>query len=241
MEGPSIDIDDLADDLLAAQRGDDSDVEEELPAPKPGSKKYLIDQIQKICEASGVPQAESTRELTRMSRNKLKELVAEYVALAERKQLADQLGAKSSCDAVLAVTMLRMAHDTVFKMVEPTADSMTRSFTGLTIEGFTNNLREEPVNSQLNEVLRELVRENPDMLGWASNPWTRLAIIYAQCLAFTARKYKPDHYPNAAEMGRAAYPPHGGRSNGYDDHGGSEDGQVLHVQPPSETGCPSEV
>ena len=66
MEGPSIDIDDLADDLLAAQRGDDSEVEE--PAPKPGSKKYLIGQIQKICEASGVPQAESTRELTRMSR-----------------------------------------------------------------------------------------------------------------------------------------------------------------------------
>ena len=144
MEGPSIDIDDLADDLLAAQRGDASDVEEEQPAPKPGSKKYLIDQIQKICEASGVPQAESTRELTRMSRNKLKELVAEYIALAERKQLADQLGAKSSCDAVLAVSMLRMAHDTVFKVIEPTADSLTRSFTGLTIEGFTDNLRDDP-------------------------------------------------------------------------------------------------
>ena len=239
MEGPSIDIDDLADDLLAAQRGDDSEVEE--PAPKPGSKKYLIGQIQKICEASGVPQAESTRELTRMSRNKLKELVAEYVAKAEKKQLTDQLGAKSSCDAVLAVSMLRMAHDTVFKVIEPTADSLTRSFTGLTIEGFTENLRDEPVNSQLNEVLRELVRENPDMLGWASNPWTRLAIIYAQCLAFTARKYKPDHYPNVAEMGRAAYPPHGGRRNGDDDHGSSEDGQVLHVQPPSEAGSPTAV
>ena len=240
MEGPSIDIDDLADDLLAAQRGDDSEVEEE-PAPKPGSKKYLIGQIQKICEASGVPQAESTRELTRMSRNKLKELVAEYVAKAEKKQLADQLGAKSSCDAVLAVSMLRMAHDTAFKVIEPTVDSMAKSFAGLTIEGFTENLREEPVSSQLDEVLRELVRDNPDMLGWASNPWTRLAIIYAQCLAFTARKYKPDPYPNAPAMGRSAYPPYGGRGDGDDDYGGSEDGQVLHVQPPSEAGSPTAV
>ena len=52
MEGPSLNIDDLADELLNAQRGDpDSDKEAEQ-APKPGSKKYLIGQIEKVCDAS---------------------------------------------------------------------------------------------------------------------------------------------------------------------------------------------
>jgi hypothetical protein len=241
MEGPSLDIDDLADELLNAQRGDpDSDKEDE-PAPKPGSKKYLIDQIGKICEASGVPQEESHRELTRLSRGKLKELVTEYVTKAEKKRLADTVGAQSSCDAVVAVTMLRMAHDTVFKIAEPTVDSLAISFTGLTLEGFTENLRHEPQNQQLNEVLKELIRDNPDILGWASNPWARLGLIYAQTAAFTARRYIPDHQTNAAEVGRATGSPHGGGGNGPHDHGGPENWEELHVRTPSPSGSVSEV
>ena len=241
MEGPSLDIDDLADELLNAQRGDpDSDKEDE-PAPKPGSKKYLIDQIGKICEASGVAQEESHRELTRLSRGKLKELVTEYVTKAEKKRLADTVGAQSSCDAVVAVTMLRMAHDTVFKIAEPTVDSLAISFTGLTLEGFTENLRHEPQNQQLNEVLKELIRDNPDILGWASNPWARLGLIYAQTAAFTARRYIPDHQTNAAEVGRATGSPHGGGGDGPHDHGGPENREELHVRTPSPSGSVSEV
>jgi len=241
MEGPSLDIDDLADELLNAQRGDpDSDKEDE-PAPKPGSKKYLIDQIGKICEASGVAQGESHRELTRLSRSKLKELVTEYVTKAEKKRLADTVGAQSSCDAVVAVTMLRMAHDTVFKIAEPTVDSLAISFTGLTLEGFTENLRHEPQNQQLNEVLKELIRDNPDILGWASNPWARLGLIYAQTAAFTARRYIPDHQTNAAEVGRATGSPHGGGGDGPHDHGGPENWEELHVRTPSPSGSVSEV
>ena len=241
MEGPSLDIDDLADELLNAQRGDpDSDKEDE-PTPKPGSKKYLIDQIGKICEASGVPQEESHRELTRLSRGKLKELVTEYVTKAEKKRLADTVGAQSSCDAVVAVTMLRMAHDTVFKIAEPTVDSLAISFTGLTLEGFTENLRHEPQNQQLNEVLKELIRDNPDILGWASNPWARLGLIYAQTAAFTARRYIPDHQTNAAEVGRATGSPHGGGGDGPHDHGGPENREELHVRTPSPAGSVSEV
>ena len=96
MEGPSLNIDDLADELLSAQRGDPESDKEPEQAPKPGSKKYLIGQIEKVCEASGVPQEESHRELTRLSRSKLKELVAEYVTRAEKKRLADAIGAQSS-------------------------------------------------------------------------------------------------------------------------------------------------
>ena len=190
MEGPRLNIDDLANELLASQAGPEV---EPTTAPKPGSKKYLMEQISKVCEASGVPQKETARELSRMSRSSLQALVAEYVTLSEKKAVQDTLGAKSSCDAVLAVTMLRMAHDTAFKVLEPGVDSVAKEWMGMTIEGFTENLRQEPMNEQLNEVLRELVRENPDILGWASNPWARLGLIYAQAMAFTARRYIPEH------------------------------------------------
>ena len=241
MEEPRLNIDDLANELLASQAGPEV---ESTTAPKPGSKKYLIEQIGKICEASGVPQKETGRELSRMSRSGLQALVAEYVTLSEKKAVADTLGAKSSCDAVLAVTMLRMAHDTAFKVLEPGVDSVAKEWMGVTIEGFTENLRQEPMNQQLNEVLRELVRENPDILGWASNPWARLGLIYAQAMAFTARRYKPEHQTkteNAPDLdwGPAAAPRGGG--HGPDDHGGPQDWQELHVQPPSpQSGSPSE-
>ena len=241
MQGPSLNIDDLANELLASQAGPEDD---EPQAPKPGSKKYLIDQISKICEASGVPQSQTNRELNRMSRSGLQGLVAEYVTLSEKKHIQDTLGAKSSCDAVLAVTMLRMAHDTAFKMIEPGVDSIAKEWAGMTIEGFTENLRQEPMNQQLNDVIRELVRENPDILGWAQNPWARLGLIYAQAMAFTARRYKPDHQTktqNAPAMDWGPSTPPRGRGDGHDDNGGSQNWEELHVQPPSpQGGSPSE-
>ena len=180
-------------------------------------------------------------ELTRPSRSEREELVAEDVTRAEKKRLADAIGAQSSCDAVVAVTMLRMAHDTVFKIAEPTVDNLAISFTGMTLAGFTENLRQEPQNEQLNDVLKELMRDNPDILGWASNPWARLGLIYAQTAAFTARRYIPDPQINAPEVGRQTGPAHGGGSDGPHDHGRPEDWQELHVQPPSPTGSLSEV
>ena len=242
MEEPRLNIDDLADELLAAQAGPDE--EKPSAAPKLGSKKYLIEQINKICEASGVPQSHTHRELSRMSRSDLQALVAEYVTLSEKKHVQDALGAKSSCDAVLAVTMLRMAHDTAFKVIEPGVDSIAKEWAGMTIEGFTENLRQEPVNQQLNEVLRELVRENPDILGWANNPWARLGLIYAQAMAFTARRYIPAHQiktENAPDLDwRPAAAARGG-GDGLDDHGGPENWEELHVLPPApQGGSPSE-
>ena len=241
MQGPTLDIDQLADELLASQAEPEVD---STQASKPGSKKYLIEQIGKICEASGVPQSQTQRELNRMSRSALQALVAEYVTLSEKKAFQDTLGAKSSCDAVLAVTMLRMAHDTAFKVIEPGVDSIAKEWAGVTIEGFTERLREEPMNQQLNEVLRELVRENPDILGWASNPWARLGLIYAQAMAFTARKHIPEYQtkkPNAPEMDWRPEAPARGGSHGVDDHGGPENWEELHVRTPSPAGSISEV
>ena len=178
------------------------------PTAKIGSKKYLVDQVVKICEASGVPLKDSCRDMMRMKKQQLQGLVTEYMSLAQRKQMADRLGAESSCENVIAVTMVRMLHDTAMAFVEKGGDFVCRKY-DYTIKGFVAKLKEEPMNEQLDNVLRELIAENADILEWTNSPGIRLALIYIQALAFTARRVKHDPTTNGTrQMGPAARAAH---------------------------------
>ena len=173
----------------------------EEPAPKVGSKKYLVDQIVRITEAAGLPLKDSCRDMMRMKKQQLQGLVTDYVAESQRKEMADRLGAQSSCDNVIAVTMVRMMHDTAMVLVEKGGDAVAKRY-NYTIQGFVSKMKEEPINEQLNDVLRELLAENADILQWTSNPGVRLCLIYIQALAFTARRVKPAEVVNGfAEVG----------------------------------------
>ena len=178
------------------------------PTAKIGSKRYLVDQIVKICEASGVPLKDSCRDMMRMKKQQLQGLVTEYMSLAQRKQMADRLGAESSCENVIAVTMVRMLHDTAMAFVEKGGDFVCRKY-DYTIKGFVAKLKDEPMNEQLDNVLRELIAENADILEWTNSPGIRLALIYIQALAFTARRVKHDPTTNGTrQMGPAARAAH---------------------------------
>ena len=201
----------LNEELLTLASGAPEEKPAEPPA-KLGSKRYLVDQVVKICEASGVPLKDSCRDMMRMKKQQLQGLVTEYMALAQRKQMADRLGAESSCDNVIAVTMVRMLHDTAMAMVEKGGDFVCQKY-DYTISGFVAKMKEEPMNEQLDNVLRELLAEHADILEWTSSPGIRLALIYLQALTFTARRVKHEHTANGTrQMGpaaRAAY--RGGR------------------------------
>ena len=187
MEGPNI-MHSLNEELL--NMASPPEPTEPEVAARIGSKKYLVDQIVKICEASGVPMKESCRDLMRMKKQQLQGLVADYVSQSQRKEMADRLGAESSCDNVIAVTMVRMLHDTAMAFVEKGGDAVARRYS-YTIQGFVSKMKEEPINEQLNDVLRELIADNADILMWTTNPGVRLCLIYLQALAFTARRLKP--------------------------------------------------
>ena len=122
--------------------------------------------------------------------------------------MADRLGAASSCDNVIAVSMVRMMHDTAMVLVEKGGDMVAKRY-DYTIQGFVSKMKEEPINEQLNDVLRELLAENADILQWTSNPGVRLCLIYIQALAFTARRLKPGESvkDGAGKVGPAARAP----------------------------------
>ena len=188
MQGPNI-MDALNEELLTLAVPKEPAAEPEA-ASKVGSKKYLVEQIVRITEAAGLPLQDSCRDMMRMKKQQLQGLVTDYVAASQRKEMADRLGAKSSCDNVIAVSMVRMMHDTAMVLVEKGGDAMARRY-DYTIQGFVSKMKEEPINEQLNDVLRELLAENADILQWTTNPGVRLCLIYIQALAFTARRVKP--------------------------------------------------
>ena len=205
MQGPNI-MTAMNDELLTMALP-----KEPAPAPEPaakvGSKKYLVDQIVRITEAAGLPLQDSCRDMMRMKKQQLQGLVADYVAASQRKEMADRLGAQSSCDNVIAVSMVRMMHDTAMVLVEKGGDAVAKRY-NYTIQGFVSKMKEEPINEQLNDVLRELLAENADILQWTSNPGVRLCLIYIQALAFTARRVKPEQKLNGAgAMGPEARAP----------------------------------
>ena len=208
MQGPNI-VTAMNDELLGLVNPplEPEDAEE---STRVGSKKYLVEQIVRITAAAGVPLKESCRDMMRMKKDKLQELVTEYVAEAQRKEMADRLGAQSSCDNVIAVTMIRMLHDTAMAMVEKGGDMVARRYE-YTIQGLVKKMKEEPMNEQLNDVLRELLADNADILQWTSNPAVRLCLIYLQAIVFTARRLRPGeslHYINGAtEVGPTARAP----------------------------------
>ena len=192
MQGPNI-MSAMNDELLTMAAPKEEPAPE--PASKVGSKKYLVEQIVKITEAAGLPLQDSCRDMMRMKKQQLQGLVADYVAASQRKEMADRLGAQSSCDNVIAVSMVRMMHDTAMVLVEKGGDAVAKRY-DYTIQGFVSKMKEEPINEQLNDVLRELLAENADILQWTSNPGVRLCLIYIQALAFTARRVKPEHNVN---------------------------------------------
>ena len=206
MQGPNI-MTALNEELLTLAVPKEPAAEPEAAA-KVGSKKYLVEQIVRITEAAGLPLQDSCRDMMRMKKQQLQGLVTDYVAASQRKEMADRLGAKSSCDNVIAVSMVRMLHDTAMVLVEKGGDAMARRY-DYTIEGFVTKMKEEPINEQLNDVLRELLADNADILEWTTNPGVRLCLIYIQALAFTARRVKHESNTNGTrQMGptpRAAH------------------------------------
>ena len=92
-------------------------------------------------------------------------------------------------------------------MVEKGGDALAGRY-NYTIQGFVAKMKEEPMNEQLDNVLRELMADNADILQWTTNPAVRLCLIYVQALAFTARRLKPGQTINGAlQVGPAARAP----------------------------------
>ena len=163
------------------------------------SKSAIIDKIFQVCEQTDQIPTESKTTLKRMSKKKLQETLAGYIEVGLKRKIQQQMNVQPGDDEkqnqeMMALSCLRMAHDTVSRLTE----TCVQNFTPYTIKGFTDSLKQPDTSMALNECLLEIAREM-DVMEHLSNPYTKLLLIWSGGIAYNLRK-KQHQQINAKNM-----------------------------------------
>lgn len=182
----------LRQELLSAQIPED-------PAgdnPKKGTKQYIVCQIEHLCSTAGIPVTESNRELMRQGKAQLKATLARYMEIASERRMKAHAGITdvpkeeeaSSDNRKANVMILRLLHDTILGGVERAYESYGSSYTGITIDGLTARLQEEPHTSRVDEILVQIAEEQPELLDMFESPYARLGLCWLMAAVAVGRR-----------------------------------------------------
>ena len=150
---------------------------------KPGTKQYLIEKIRELEHKHNLIVEESNTVLKRKSKKDLQKTLAEYVEKAMQQEIQKKLNMKvpecadSSEDThkqLMAVSVLRMMHDSIAKLAEHT----TSAYTPFEITGFCESMKDPNVSQQIDECLLEIAKEN-DVIQHIQSPYARLLICWS--------------------------------------------------------------
>ena len=126
------------------------------PSAKPGTKASLISKIRDLETKHSVIISESNTVLKRKSKKQLQECLGNYVEQAMQQEIRKKLKLNAPQDCtedqaqqLAAVSILRMMHDSLARVVE----TGTRSFTPFQIDGFTDSMKQPEVSQQIDECL----------------------------------------------------------------------------------------
>ena len=163
--------------------------------PRKGTKLYIISQIEHLCGTAGIPITETNRELTRKSKAELKGTLAHYMEKASLRRLRAQetitspiVDDNASPNRAANVFILRMLHDTVLGGLEKVYESYGKPYLGYTISGLGAKLKDEPLTSQVDEILVQIAEESPELLNYFESPYAKLALCWLMAAVQVARK-----------------------------------------------------
>jgi len=166
--------------------------------PKIGTKSHIISRIREVCQKGNILLEETETVLKRKSKHELKLLLALYIERVMERQIHEKLKMQvpQGCvdsqekDKLVAVSMLRMLHDSCCKTLE----YGVQNYSPYTIQGFCANLKEENVSAEINKCLLEIAEEQ-DILQYVTSPYARLGICWASAVMTTVRKKTVNNKP----------------------------------------------
>ena len=169
--------------------------------PRRGTKLYLISQIEHLCGTAGIPVDESNRELMRKSKAELKATLARYMELASSRRMKAHAGLtdvpveeeSSSENRKANIMILRLLHDTMLGGLERTYEAYGSDYTGITIDGLTARLQEEPHTSRVDEILVQIAEEQPELLDMFESPYARLGLCWLMAAVAVGRRKAPSN------------------------------------------------
>ena len=220
--------------------------------PRKGTKLYIISQIEHLCGTAGIPITETNRELSRQSKAQLKGTLAHYMEKASLRRLRAQETITSPIEQDVSpnraanVFVLRMLHDTVLGGLEKVYESYGKPYLGYTISGLGAKLKDEPLSSQVDDILVQIAEESPELLNYFESPYAKLALCWLMAAVQVARK-ENDNKPNelrrrdrdiqkkpgdgASTVGRGPEAIHGGKCVQFVDLRSKKGGKELSDKP----------
>ena len=223
--------------------------------PRKGTKLYIVSQIEHLCGTAGIPIEESTRELLRQGKAQLKATLARYMEMASERRMKAHAGLTdlpveeeaSSGNRKANVMVLRLLHDTVLGGIERAYEAYGSGYTGITIEGLTSRLRDEPHTSRVDEILVQIAEEQPELLDMFESPYARLGLCWLMAAVAVGRR-KADNKVNGhgngdipalaghgpTDMGRGSKAADGGKRVQFVDMRAKESGEKLPNKPPAD-------
>jgi len=165
------------------------DPPEEKGLPKRNSKEELTAKILKVVETYNLDFTYSDTRLKRMNKAELTKLLASVVEEGVKQDLARSVGADPRLGAQgITLGALRMIHNMCATGLEKGFNAFGTPYTGYECHGFAETLRDPSVQSNVDDCLREIAKENPEILEYFDSPYTRLALVWAGCIITCIKK-----------------------------------------------------
>ncbi len=165
------------------------DTPDEKSPPKRNSKEELTAKILKVVETYNLDFTYSDTRLKRMTKAELPRLLASVVEEGVKQDLARSVGADPRLgDQGITLGALRMIHNMCATGLEKGFNAFGTPYTGYECHGFAETLRDPSVQSNVDDCLREIAKENPEILEYFDSPYTRLALVWAGCIITCIKK-----------------------------------------------------
>ena len=211
---------------------DDEKIETSNKEPRRNTKRQIIQKIKQICEEHGLPLEESDTSLQRSSKIQLQRLLAKKTEELIQKKMKQSVMKDNTVESenmreVMCVATLNYGLQTLNKIIDRTANAVLPR-AGYKLDHFEERFMEPRTQQEIVEILRLIVRENPEMVEHIASPYLRLGIVYIGCVSMSLQKLEPEDKYGA--LRRQYHPkvqpvrdPNGGKPTA---------GKELHGKPP---------
>ena len=206
---------------------DDEKIETSNKEPR-NTKRQIIQKIKQVCEEHGLTLEESDTSLQRSSQTQLQRLLAKKTEELIQKKMKQSVMKDNTVESenmreVMCVATLNYGLQTLNKIIDRTANAVLPR-AGYKLDHFEERFMEPRTQQEIVDILRMIVRENPEMVEHIASPYLRLGLVYVGCVSMSLQKVAPQDKYGA--LRRAYHPkvqpvrhPNGGKPTAEELHG----------------------
>ena len=168
------------------------EVKQEEKVEKRNTKKSLITKIKALCEEHELVLTESDTQLNRSTKSALQKLLAQKAEEAVTKKLvgnrrAEMIQKTGEAREFLALQTMVYGLGTLNRAIDRGCNAVLPMY-NYELKGFVEAFDDPRTQEEVRDILRTILRENPEIVSQISNPYIRLLFVYIGALSISIRK-----------------------------------------------------